>query len=147
MDAARRWSAARRPRPMTGLAVEAASSRGGRRRDRRAAAADHRSGVIVDLELVERQAAGIEEVEHRLLDDLGEMEEQRAVLLDAGVAGLDRLVVLLRDLQLLGHLVDRLVALFAMLADQLAGLAGAGVGRPAAVGKQPRGGRLELDGD
>src|SRR6185436_6699343 len=99
------------------------------------------------VELLQRQAAGIEEVEHRLLDDLGEVEEEGAVLLDPGLAGLDLLVLFLGDLELLGHLVDRLLPLLAMFADQLAGLALLGVGRLAAVGEQARGGGLELDGD
>src|ERR1700726_671745 len=38
-----------------------------------------RSGIVVDLELVERQATGIEQVEHRLLDVLGEVQKQRGV--------------------------------------------------------------------
>src|SRR5258708_10761268 len=106
-----------------------------------------RSGIVVDLELVERQAAGIEQVEDRLLDDLGEMQQQRAVLLDARLAGLDGLVLLPGNLELLGQLVDGLLAQLAVLADQPPGLALMGVGGPAAVGEQARGGGLELDRD
>ena len=52
------------------------------------------SGIVV--ELLERQAAGVEEVEDRLVDDLGETQEQRTVLLDRRLAGLDLQVLLLR---------------------------------------------------
>lgn len=52
------------------------------------------SGALrVVVELLERQAAGIEEVEHRLLDHLGETQEQRAVFLDRRFSGLDLRVV------------------------------------------------------
>jgi hypothetical protein len=43
----------------------------------------------VVVQLIQRQAARVEEIEDGLLDDLGETEEQRSVDLDAGGAGLD----------------------------------------------------------
>src|SRR5688572_19737560 len=54
-------------------------------------------GVVLDVQLVERQAAGVEQVEDRLLDDLGEVEQSRPPLLDARLPGLDLLVLLLGD--------------------------------------------------
>src|ERR1700709_2915059 len=107
----------------------------------------NRLPVVFDGQLVERQAEGVEEVEHRLLDHLGEAQEQRSVLLDRRLAGLDLPVLPAGDLQHLGHLLGRLAAALAVLADQLAGLAGVGVGGAPAVGEQAGGRGLQLDRD
>src|SRR5215207_10243279 len=84
--------------------------------------------VVFDAQLVEGQAEGIEQVEHRLLDGLGEAQEQRPVFFDGRLARLDLPVLLRLDLQHLGHLLRRLAPALAMLLDQRSRLPGAGVG-------------------